>query len=317
MSEVKPWLRIPFEQIVQAELHRALATDIDRRIAFIVFDNATEISISTYLNLKPRQRNNRTYDDGDIEKWLKNFPSRIKFLQEEYGRRKVTPTVDFENVNFLHGIRNHQYHVGEPVVPLSDHLDEIAKSTKAIFSFLFDIPDIEKVVSARLDKIFAERNPSSDPVLDQLLDEEFPPVEIAGLQCPYSKALFLLAPQMYSFELSEMDISGNVKEDLNKRCPRSLRPDLVSISIAHHTEVIYLVVTTMGGETYLEQIGIYNDPAISCLFEFSESAHQNADTLANELDPVVIAERTSLFNERAKRRLLGRANTSTKAEEEA
>ncbi len=60
MIALPPWANGPFELIVHAESHRRNGDDFDRRIALITFDDAIEVSVTTYISLHPIQRGNRT-----------------------------------------------------------------------------------------------------------------------------------------------------------------------------------------------------------------------------------------------------------------
>jgi hypothetical protein len=89
MSTLTPWALGPFETILHAEMHYRNGEDFDRRIAIVGFDNAIEVTIHTYLNLYPIQRQNRTYPRLDVERWLGNFHTEIDFLEIEVQNRGV------------------------------------------------------------------------------------------------------------------------------------------------------------------------------------------------------------------------------------
>ena len=83
MTTLHPWAIGPFELIVHAEGHRRADEDFDRRIALISFDNAVEVIITTYLTLHPIQRGGREYKKDDVDKWLKNYHSKLDFFESE------------------------------------------------------------------------------------------------------------------------------------------------------------------------------------------------------------------------------------------
>ena len=89
MNPLPPWATGPFELILHAEGHLRSGNDFDRRIALISFDDAIEVAITTYLSLHPIQRNNRTYSNTDLDKWLQNYHSKLDFLEVELKSRSL------------------------------------------------------------------------------------------------------------------------------------------------------------------------------------------------------------------------------------
>lgn len=75
-------------------MHRLNGEDFDRRIALISFDNSSEVSITTFLTLNPIQRGGKQYKKENIEKWLKNYHSKLAFFEAELKVRKIKPKVD-------------------------------------------------------------------------------------------------------------------------------------------------------------------------------------------------------------------------------
>lgn len=94
MSTLTPWATGPFEIILHAEMHYRDGADLDRRIAVVGYDNAIELTIHTYLNLHPIQRQNRTYPKADVEKWLDNFHSKVEFFLNEVTSRGIPVLCD-------------------------------------------------------------------------------------------------------------------------------------------------------------------------------------------------------------------------------
>ena len=94
MSTLPPWALGPFEIILHAEMHYRNGEDFDRRVAIVGFDNAIEVAIHTYLNLHPIQRQNRTYQKTNVEKWLDNFHTKIEFFETEVQSRGMTMVCD-------------------------------------------------------------------------------------------------------------------------------------------------------------------------------------------------------------------------------
>ncbi len=117
MIALPPWTNGPFELILHAESHRRNGDDFDRRIALITFDDAIEVSVTTYLSLHPIQRGNRTYPKVDVDKWLQDYHSKLDFLDEEIKRRGLAWEVDRAHIVWAHDHRNEQYHGGRKGTP--------------------------------------------------------------------------------------------------------------------------------------------------------------------------------------------------------
>lgn len=137
MSKLKPWARGPFELIRHAEGHMESGKDFDRRMALISYDNAIEAAISTYLRLHPSQRGGKTYPKDAVDDWLKDYLTKLDFL-EKHAREKGTGlAVSKEDVIFYHKLRNETYHAGTGTAPDKRHLNGIRKAALSTFSTLF------------------------------------------------------------------------------------------------------------------------------------------------------------------------------------
>src|SRR2546425_12049768 len=110
MSALTPWSYGPFELLLHAEMHLRNGDDFDRRIAMISFDNAIEVAVTTYLSLHPLQRQNRTYQNGDIERWLQNYHTKLDFLEAEINTRGLAMPCTRADIVWYHDVRNGQYH---------------------------------------------------------------------------------------------------------------------------------------------------------------------------------------------------------------
>jgi hypothetical protein len=207
MSTLKPWADGPFELILHAELHLRDGEDFDRRIALISFDNAIEVAITTYLTLHPSLRQNKPYKNEDVEKWLRNYHTKMDFFFQEATDRGCRVSFEKELLIWCHDVRNDQYHGGRPNVPRERELKAIRSAALEIFSILFDVTDVDNLLKIRI----AERTEgaslkrSSDA--DKLIDEEFGVVRVAGLTYYTSELLYSVDPSAY----------GSVVEDIQLR----------------------------------------------------------------------------------------------------
>jgi hypothetical protein len=211
MSTLKAWADGPFELILHAELHLQNRNDFDRRIALISFDNAIEVAITTYLTLDPIQRQNRAYPRIDVERWLANYHSKLDFLFQELTHRRMTVSFEKGEIVWCHKVRNDQYHGGGPTVPRERELVDIRKAALEIFSFLFDVPDVENLLRIRLTELTEDNLPRRDGNIDRLIDEQYGVVRIAGMSYYTSEVLYSVDRFAY----------GNVGADLQSRVDES------------------------------------------------------------------------------------------------
>lgn len=149
-SELKLWARKAFELLFHAESHLRGGKDYDRRLALISFDNSIEVSISIYLTLNPIQRGNKHYPKDDVEKWLKNYHTRLDFFSQEIKQRGLPEHKGKDQIVWLHEQRNELYHGSSAGVPELHTLEEIRAVALWIFSVLFDRSDVEPLLDEAL-----------------------------------------------------------------------------------------------------------------------------------------------------------------------
>ena len=144
---MKPWAQGPFELIKHADEHAKAGSDFDRRMALISFDNAIELAIVTYLSLVPMQRENQSFPREQIEKWVKNFNTKLEFLEYLVTSIFCQP-MQFERdiIVFYHGLRNDIYHRGIGVVPAENYISGVRAVALWVFSTLFKI-DAESLLA--------------------------------------------------------------------------------------------------------------------------------------------------------------------------
>jgi len=150
-NDLKPWATRPFELITHGEIHYRRGSDYDRRLALVSFDNAVEVTVSTYLTLKPIQRNGKEYKNIDVKGWLRNYHTKLDFFLEENTSRGLPEHQSKDVIAWYHDQRNEQYHGGSSGVPEQTTLDGIRQSALWVFSILFDIPNIEEILEAELE----------------------------------------------------------------------------------------------------------------------------------------------------------------------
>ena len=219
MTGIKPWAVGPFEMLYHAETHFLKGEDFDRRIALISFDNAIEVAITTYLALHPIQRKNATYKKEDVEKWQKNYHTKLDFFYQEVGKRNLSELVDKADIVYYHQNRNDQYHSGGSGVPELHKLVGIRQASIWIFSTLFDVTDTEKVLREKVEAARREGSPHiREHEKDRAIDSEHGMADIAGISYYTSEVLFNVDYQAYK-EIGEELLSLQERDDENTEAP--------------------------------------------------------------------------------------------------
>jgi hypothetical protein len=287
-NSLKPWARPAFELIVHAEIHLRDGGDFDRRIACIGFDNAIEVAITAYLGLNPIQRGGKTYKREDVDKWLRNYHTKLEFLAQEAESRDHALQVPNDEIIYYHDIRNSQYHAGGPGVPESEHLVALRIAALDVFSLLFDVTEVEQVLEqCLLQRVTPQgEQPVRNETVDKLLDMD-EPVLIAGQPYAVSEVLYTTDFEAYQAVVAAVAESRDIRDELLERYPGFLRPDIVYTSFVHYDDVVYLKVVDKD-ISLIKADFITSDDFGDDFFPISNSPDCNADLLVNQLDPVSI-----------------------------
>lgn len=216
MSPLPPWALGPFEIILHAEMHYRNGEDFDRRVAIVGFDNAIEVAIHTYLNLHPIQRQNRTYQKADVEKWMDNFHTKIEFFETEVQSRGMTMVCDKAKFIWYHEVRNGQYHVGGATIPQARELDAIREAALWVFSVLFDAPNIASLLEQHLASQSTDNLPQRNDDDDRLIDREYGIVDLAGKPYHVSEVLHAFDAVLYSEAASDIKKRDTSDEEMSK-----------------------------------------------------------------------------------------------------
>jgi len=199
-SNLKPWSKGPFELILHAEIHYRRGDDYDRRLALISFDNAIEVSVTSYLSLNPIQRDGREYKKDNVAKWLCNCHSKLDFFVAELSARSLEKKIGKDVIVWYHDHRNEQYHGGGRGVPEKDTLNGIRDAALWVFSTLYAVADIEDVLDAAIRDREPEPRRQRNDGFDRSIDSEHGMVQVAGSDFYTSELLYSVDPDMY-FEL--------------------------------------------------------------------------------------------------------------------
>lgn len=160
---IEPWAKKAFELIFHAEHHWRRREDYDKRLALISFDNSIEVSISIYLSLHPTQRKGREYPRDDVQKWKRNYHTKLDFFSQELVTRKLPVYTKQERIVWLHEQRNELYHGSSGGVPAIDTIEEMRYVALWVYQILFDDPEIENLLN---DAINAK--PESEPLAPKI-----------------------------------------------------------------------------------------------------------------------------------------------------
>ncbi len=143
---LEPWIYSLLELMKHAEEHRQANGEFDKRIALIGYDNAIEVSISTYLQLHPTQREGASYPNELVNKWLANYHSLLDFFFDEFMKTLgQKPPIAKQNVIYYHKLRNDLYHEGKSFVPTERDIENARKAALYIFSTLFKVKGEELI----------------------------------------------------------------------------------------------------------------------------------------------------------------------------
>jgi hypothetical protein len=141
-----PWIYSLLELMKHAEEHWQANGEFDKRIALIGYDNAIEVSISTYLQLHPTQRGGVSYSNEQVKKWLANYHSLLDFFFDEFIKTLgQKPPIAKKNVIYYHNLRNDLYHEGKSLVPTERDIKDACKAAVYIFSTLFKVEGEELI----------------------------------------------------------------------------------------------------------------------------------------------------------------------------
>ena len=301
---LKPWTGATFDLIIHAEEHRLTGGDFDRSIAHISYDNAIEVAVTTYLGLHPIQRNGRTYVRDEVDKWLRNYHTKLEFLNFESKYRGCSLKVPSDEIVHYHNIRNDLYHGGGSGVPKVHDLEEIRSAALDVFAMLFDAPDIEQVLDESIKEREAKDSDQKtrNDLLDKLLDFDEEAVIVAGIPYPTSDLLFATDYDAYRSYEALLEESRDFLAELKSKYPKCLKPSIAGISFVHFEEKVYLKVQNISNELQLTDTDfISGEPDL--FFPASNAPNDNADLLLNEFDPYSIINCFDIFTDEAARKI--------------
>jgi hypothetical protein len=216
MTSLPPWANGPFELLVHAEGHLVCGEDFDRRIALISFDNAIEVAITTYLTLHPIQRGNRPYQKADVDRWLNNYHTKLDFLEAELIARGLSWSVEKSHIIWAHDHRNEQYHGGQKGAPEKSVLKLIRAAALWVFSVLYEVADVEALLSNAILDSVPPTAPSPDEAFNVAIDRKFGIIEVGEQSYYVSELLFAIDQVAYRDLGARLCNSGSNSESAEK-----------------------------------------------------------------------------------------------------
>jgi hypothetical protein len=124
--------------------------------------------------------------------------------------------------------------------------------------------------------------------VDKLLEIRSDPVIIAGQSYAAGQALYAIDPAAYGAVAAAIKESRNCMEDLKKKYPGYLQPEIVHIGFIHFDESVYLKTVYAGGEVTLTDTDFIRSEAEGYYFSRLRSPDDNVEVLVNQFDPVSI-----------------------------
>jgi hypothetical protein len=178
---LKPWMVKPFEFIFHAESHYKSGSDYGKRMAYISFDNAIEISINTFIHINLKPKGLKLYGQKDLDS-AKTYFGKLEIF-EKYVQSKHLPVLqDKDIISHLHDQRNYLYHEAILSSPDISELNDIRKIALWIFSTLFDLVNIYDILNTRITEAELE--------CPQIPEEYVKPI-ITGLDQQQKGTLFI------------------------------------------------------------------------------------------------------------------------------
>lgn len=147
MQNIPPWVRGPIELLHHAEGHFLQESDLDKRLALISFDNALEVTITTYLQLNTKIRGGKEYTREETQKWLRNYHSKIQFIEHFSQEQGITLNTQIEEIIWYHSLRNELYHSGNGMVPEVHCIEGLRKAAIEVMQLIFNV-DATEILSA-------------------------------------------------------------------------------------------------------------------------------------------------------------------------
>ncbi|MCL2043769.1 MAG: hypothetical protein FWG89_06495 [Treponema sp.] len=147
---LKPWMIKPFELIYHAETHYRKGSDYSKRMAYINFDNAIEVSIYSFMYINTIPKGEKIYRKEELEKVKNSYFDKLKVLEGYIKKEHLPIKWEKDVINHYHDQRNKLYHDASLSSPDTSELNTIRQIAFWIFTTLFKIANIEDLLDASI-----------------------------------------------------------------------------------------------------------------------------------------------------------------------
>jgi hypothetical protein len=161
------WATGPAELLQFAITLISEKSDAKRRVAMILVDNATELTMQTYLTL-PRRVTGLQLSRKERDEYCKNFPSLLDGIEEHAGDKIIG--LNLGEFEWFHRLRNELYHQGNGLTVETKNVEVYAELSQKLFEALFEI-DLEITVPESSDAELIGRFFESWIKIERLLAE--------------------------------------------------------------------------------------------------------------------------------------------------
>lgn len=141
------WSNGPRELLQHGGTLAQSQSESDRRIAMILVDNAVELIVKTYFTA-PKRVTGLKLSRKQRDEIHENFHTLLKGL-DTYAAEKLIG-IPLEEIEWLHGLRNHLYHQGNGLTVEDRFLKLYLRLAEALFVALFEC-DLDISVSSETD----------------------------------------------------------------------------------------------------------------------------------------------------------------------
>lgn len=140
MKKMPPWASGPGEILRHGFELLKKDSDINRRLAMILIDNAVELTMKTYLGL-PQRITGLRISRSEYAKLSESFPRLLDAL-ENYAADKIRG-MNLGEIEWFHRIRNELYHQGNGLTVARDIVQIYATLANLLFKNLFGVRLVE------------------------------------------------------------------------------------------------------------------------------------------------------------------------------
>ena len=133
-NQQQPWASGPGEILKHGLKLLEDDSDINRRLAIIMIDNAVELMMNTYLSL-PKRITGLRITRNEQAQFMESFPELLDAM-EKYAGDKVEG-ISLGEIEWYHRLRNRLYHEGNGLTVERNKVEVYSELANVLFSNLF------------------------------------------------------------------------------------------------------------------------------------------------------------------------------------